>query len=65
MKTKKLFKFSSKIGKQMIAKDTNYGLQGNNYGQTFPSKSMDVTGVQQVNQPMQQYQWKNQQPIFS
>lgn len=62
---KKLFKFSAKTGKQMIAKDTNYGLQGNNYGQTFPSKSIDVTGGQQVNQPMQQYQWKNQQPIFS
>jgi len=48
-------------------KDVNYGLsQGNNYIQTLPipNKPMDITG-QQVNQPIQQYQWKNQQPIFS
>lgn len=45
-------------------KNTNYGLEGNNYVQTFPNKPMDVTG-QQVNQPIQQYQWKNQQPMFS
>lgn len=45
-------------------KNTNYGLQGNNYVQTFPNKPMDITG-QQVNQPIQQYQWKNQQPMFS
>jgi len=46
-------------------KDTNYGLaQGNNYIQTLSNKPMDITG-QQVNQPLQQYQWKNQQPIFS
>lgn len=44
-------------------KNANYGLQGNNYIQTFPNKPMDSNG--QVNQPIQQYQWKNQQPIFS
>ncbi|XP_027843860.2 uncharacterized protein LOC114124712 [Aphis gossypii] len=53
--------------KQVLVKDVNYGLaQGNNYIQTLPipNKPMDITG-QQVNQPIQQYQWKNQQPIFS
>lgn len=45
-------------------KDTSYGLQGNNYIQTIPNKPMDITGSQ-LNQPMQQYQWKNQQPMFS
>lgn len=40
---------------------TNYGLQGNNYIQTFPNKPMDVNGQQGV----QLYQWKNQQPIIS
>lgn len=46
-------------------KDANYGLaQGNNYIQTLSNKPMDIAG-QQVNQPIQQYQWKNQQPIFS
>lgn len=45
-------------------KDANYGLaQGNNYIQTLSNKPIDIT-VQQVNQPIQQYQWKNQQPIF-
>jgi len=56
-----------KSGKQVLVKDVNYGLaQGNNYIQTLPipNKPMDITG-QQVNQPIQQYQWKNQQPIFS
>lgn len=55
---------SIKTDKQILTKDTNYGLQGNNYVQTFPSKPIDITG-HQVNQPVQQYQWKNQQPIFS
>ncbi|XP_060867498.1 uncharacterized protein LOC132942853 [Metopolophium dirhodum] len=51
--------------KQVLMKDANYGLaQGNNYIQTLSNKPMDITG-QQVNQPIQQYQWKNQQPIFS
>lgn len=52
------------IGKQILpmSKDTNYGLQGNNYLHTFPNKPIDVNG-QQGNQQMQQ--WKNQQPVFS
>jgi len=46
-------------------KDANYGLvQGNNYIQTFPNKPIDLNR-QQVNQPNQQYQWKNQQAMFS
>lgn len=54
-----------KTGKQVFMKDANYGLtQGNNYIQTLSNKPMDTMG-QQVNQPIQQYQWKNQQPIFS
>jgi len=56
-----------KTGKQVLVKDVNYGLaQGNTYIQTLPipNKPIDITG-QQVNQPIQQYQWKNQQPIFS
>lgn len=56
--------FSCKKGKQVLMKDTSYGLQGNNYVQTIPNKPMDITGPQ-LNQPMQQYQWKNQQPMFS
>lgn len=52
-------------GKQVFMKDANYGLtQGNNYVQTLSNKPMDTMG-QQVNQPIQQFQWKNQQPMFS
>ncbi|VVC37854.1 Hypothetical protein CINCED_3A016074 [Cinara cedri] len=51
--------------KQILMKEPNYGFKENNYNvQTYSNKPMDITG-QQINQPMQQYQWKNQPQVFS
>lgn len=46
--------------KQILMKDTNYGLQGNQ--QVISNKPPEQ--IQQVNQPIP-YQWKNQQQMFS
>lgn len=54
-----LYVFTDK--QQILIKDTNYGLQGNQ--QVLSNKPLDIPG-QQVNQPVP-YQWKNQQQMFS